>query len=72
MLDLLCLILFVWLFVKVLGLVFKVAWSLTKVLAVVLFVLSLPTLIGCLIVAGGLLLLVPIGFLGLALALLNA
>jgi len=70
--DILCTVLFVWLFIKVFGLVFKVAWSLTKVLAIILFVMALPSLIVCFIFAGGLLLLIPIGILGLAFALLNA
>ena len=72
MIEILCTILFVWLFIKVLGLVFKVAWSLTKVLATILFVMALPALIVCFIFAGGLLLLVPFGLLGLAFALLSA
>ncbi len=70
--DILCTALFVWLFIKVFGLGFKVAWSLTKVLAAILFVLALPALIICFIFAGGILLLIPVGILGLALALLNA
>ena len=37
MFEILCTILFVWLFIKVFGLVFKVAWSLTKVFATILF-----------------------------------
>ncbi|WP_295058040.1 hypothetical protein [Ruminococcus sp.] len=72
LLEILCTILFVWLFIKVLGLVFKVAWSLTKVLATILFVMALPALIVCFIFAGGLLLLFPVGLLGLAFALLSA
>ena len=72
MLEILCTILFVWLFIKVLVLVFKVAWSLTKVVAMILFVMALPALIVCFIFAGGLLLLVPVGLLGLAFALLSA
>ena len=71
MFEILCTILFVWLFIKVFGLVFKVAWSLTKVFAMILFVMALPTLILCFIFAGGLLLLIPVGLLGLAFALLS-
>lgn len=72
MIEILCTALFIWLFIKVFGLVFKVAWSLTKIIAMVLFVLALPALIVCFIIAGGFLLLIPVAFLGLALALLNA
>lgn len=70
--EILCTILFVWLFIKVFGLVFKVAWSLTKVLATIFFVTALPALIVCFIFAGGILLLLPVGLLGLAFALLSA
>lgn len=70
--DILCTALFAWLFIKGIGLVFKVAWSLTTVLAVILFVLALPALIVCFIFAGGIILLIPVGILGVALALLNA
>lgn len=72
MFEILCTILFVWLFIKVFGLVFKVAWSLTNVLATILFAMALPTLIVCFIFARGLLLLLPVGLLGLAFALLSA
>lgn len=71
MFEIICTVLFVWLFIKVLGLVFKVAWSLTKVLATILFIMALPALIVCFIFAGGLLLLIPVGLLGLAFALLS-
>lgn len=72
MFEILCTILFVWLFIKVFGLVFKVARSLTKVLATIFFVTALPALIVCFIFAGGILLLLPVGLLGLAFALLSA
>lgn len=72
MIELLCTALFIWLFIKVFGLVFKVAWSLTKIIAMILFVMALPALIVCFIIAGGFLLLIPVAFLGVALALLNA
>lgn len=50
---------------------FKVAWSLTKIIAIILFVMALPALIVCFIIAGGFFLLIPVAFLGLARALLN-
>lgn len=49
MFEIICTVLFVGLFIKVLGLVFKVAWSLTKVLATILFIMALPALIVCFI-----------------------
>ena len=72
MIELLCAALFMWLFIKVFGLVFKVAWSLTKIIAMIFVAMALPALIVCFIVAGGFLLLIPVAFLGMALALLNA
>lgn len=71
MFEIICTVLFVGLFIKVLGLVFKVAWSLTKVLATILFIMALPALIVCFIFAGGLLLLISVGLLGLVFALLS-
>lgn len=72
MIELLCTALFMWLFIKAFGLMFKVAWSLTKIIAMTFFTMALPALIVCFIVAGGFLLLIPVTFLGVALALLNA
>ena len=40
--------------------------------ALLLFVLSLPALMGCLLLAGGLVLLVPIGLIGLGIGILRA
>lgn len=72
MLDLILIVLFCWLFFKAIGLAFRVAWGLTKVVATVLFVIAVPALIGCLMFAGGLLLLVPLALIGLAFGLLKA
>ena len=66
MFELLVLVLFCWLFVKTIGLAFRVTWGLAKVVAVILFVLALPTLIGCFLVAGGILLLIPVALIGSA------
>lgn len=71
MIEILCTAIFVWLFIKVFGLMLKVAWSLTKIIAIILFVMALPALIVCFIIAGGFFLLIPVAFLGLARALLN-
>lgn len=72
MFELLVLILFCWLFVKTIGLAFRVTWGLAKVVAVILFVLALPTLIGCFLVAGGILLLIPVALIGSAWGVLKA
>ena len=72
LIEIFCTPVFIWLFIKVFGLAFKVAWSLKKIIAMILFVMVFPALIVCFIIAGGFLLLIPVAFLGLALALLNA
>lgn len=72
MFELLILIAFVWLFVKTIGLAFKVTWGLAKIVAMLLFVLALPTLVGCFLVAGGVLLLIPVALVGTACGILNS
>lgn len=72
MFELLVLIAFGWLFIKAFGLAFKVTWGLAKVVAVILFVLALPALIGCFLVAGGIALLIPVVQVGAACGILNA
>lgn len=72
MFELFVLIIFAWLFIKAVGLVFKVSWGLAKILAVIIFVLSLPTLIGCLLMASGIVLMIPIALIGTAFGLLKA
>ena len=72
MFELLVLVLFCWLFVKTIGLAFRVTWGLAKVVSMILFVLALPTLIGCFLVAGGILLLIPVALIGLAWSVLRA
>ena len=72
MFEILVTIAFIWLFIKVIGLTFKATWGLAKIVAVILFVIALPTLIGCLLLAGGLVLLIPIALVGAAFAILKA
>ena len=72
MFDILVLILFGWLFIKAVGLAFKVTWGLAKIIAVVLFVLALPTLIGCFLVVGGIALLIPVVLVASAWGILKA
>ena len=71
MFELLVLIAFVWLFVKAIKLTFKVTWGLAKAAAVVLFVLALPALIGGFLVAGGVVLLIPVALVGAACGILK-
>ena len=42
-------------------LLFKISWGVAKILAAILLVLALPILVLCLVFAGGLALLIPIG-----------
>ena len=72
MLELLTIVIFCWLSFKLLGLFFRIAWGMAKFIASVLFVIALPMLILCLIFAGGMLLLIPLGLLALALGILKS
>lgn len=72
MLEILLIILFGWLFFKGIGLAFKVTWCAAKVFATILFVIALPALIGCMLFAGGLILLLPVTLIAVAWGLLKA
>ena len=72
MLDLLMIIVFCWLFFKALGLVFRLAWGVTKLLVGLLVTAAAVTLVGGVLFAGGLVLLLPIALVGIALGLLKA
>lgn len=72
MLDLIITVLFFWLFFKAIGLTLKLTWGITKFIASLLFTIALPMLIGCLLFAGGLVILVPLGLVALALGLVKA
>lgn len=70
MFEILAVVSFIWLSIKFLGLALKLTWGLAKVFAFMLFIFSLPMLIGCVIFAGGLLLLMPIVLLLVAIGIL--
>jgi len=72
MLEFITILLFGWLFVKVLGLVFRMAWGGTKLIVSLLMAIAVPMLIGCLLFAGGLLLLIPVAIIGIAFGILKA
>ena len=63
------LFLFGWLFFHSIGL--HLTWCAAKVIAALLFAVALPVLLVCLFVAGGLLLLVPLGLIGAAFGILK-
>ena len=70
--ELIITILCIWLFFKGLGLVLRLTWGVTKFVVSLLFTIAIPLLIFCLLFAGGLVILVPLGLLGLAFGLLKA
>ena len=72
MFEILMTVAFVYLVWQFLKLTFRVTWGLAKLGALILFVLSLPALIGSLLMAGGALLLVPVGLIALAWGILKA
>ncbi len=72
MFELLILILFGWLSLKALGLGLRLTWGLAKIVAAILFVVALPTLIGCLLFAGGVILLLPLVLVAAACGVLKA
>ncbi len=72
MLELIVIVLCGWLSLKVLGLALRCAWGVAKIAASLLFTLAIPLLIGCLMFAGGLLLLIPLAMIGLAFGILKS
>ena len=72
MFELLVLILFMWLFVKAIGLTFRVTWGLAKIIAVILFALAVPALFVCLLVIGGAAILIPVALVAAAFGILKA
>ena len=72
MLDILMVMLCCWVFFKVVGLGFRVAWGTAKILASRLFAVAVPMLVLCLIFAGGIVLLLPLALAGAAFGLLRA
>lgn len=72
MFELLIVFFFIWLFFKTVKLALKVAWGAARIAASVLFTLAVPMLIGCILLSGGILLLLPIILLAAAFGLLKA
>ena len=72
MLELLTLVIFVWLLVKVIGLAFRLTWGAAKIAAGILIGLALPVLIICMLFVGGIALLIPIALIGMAFGILKA
>lgn len=72
MFELLIIALFGWIFFGSIRLMFRIAWGLAKILAVILLILALPSLIGCLLFASGILLLLPVALAVIVWGILNA
>ena len=71
MFELLVFVLFVWLFVKSIGLTFRVTWGLAKITAVILFALAVPALFVCILVIGGVAILIPVALAAAAFGILK-
>lgn len=61
-----------WLFIKGVGLAFKITWGIAKIIATILLILAAPALIICLLFAGGIVLLVPVAMVTIAFGLLKS
>ena len=71
MFELLVFVLFVWLFVKAIGLTFRVTWGVAKIIAVILFALAVPALFVCILVIGGAAILIPVALVAAAFGILK-
>jgi len=71
MFEFLIFVVFIWLAVKAITLSLRLAWGLTKGIAALLLFLALPALLGCLLFAGGVVLLLPLALLSAALGVLK-
>ena len=71
MFELLVIILFCWLSVKLIGLAFTLAWGAAKILAMLLFLIAIPALLTCWLFAGGVVLLLPLALIGGAVGVLK-
>lgn len=72
MFELLALVLFVWLFAKVIGLTFKMTWGIAKIAAAILLGLALPALFICALFVGGIALLIPVAMIAIAAGIVKA
>ena len=72
MFELLTLVFFFWLFVKVIGLTLRMTWGIAKITVSLLIGLALPVLFVSLIFIGGIALLVPIAMIAIAAGIVKA
>ena len=71
MFEILTIAIFIWLFVKSIGFMFRMTWGIAKIVASILMVVALPALIVCLIFSTGIVLLVPIVLVAIAAGILK-
>ena len=72
MFEILTLVVFVWLFIKVIGLMFRMTWGIAKITVSILIGLALPALVISLIFIGGIALLIPIAMIAIAAGIVKA
>ena len=72
MFELLIIAIFLWLFVKVIGLTLRMTWGVAKITVSLLIGLALPVLFVTLIFIGGIALLVPIAMIAIAAGIVKA
>lgn len=72
MFELLTIVIFVWLLIKVIGLALKLTWGAAKIIASILIGLAFPVLIVCFVFIGGIALLIPLAMIALAAGILKA
>ena len=60
MFEIIVVALFIWLSIKFVALSLRIAWGAAQVIGLLMFVLALPALVGCLMFAGGIILLLPV------------
>lgn len=72
MFELLITLLTVWIGFKAIGLTLRLTWGMAKIAASVLIALAFPALIGCLLFAGGVLLLIPLAMIAIAAGIVKA
>lgn len=72
MLEIIFTIIAVWLFIKAVGLAFKLTWGAAKIGAAILLALAVPAFILLAIFAGGFILLLPVALIAGAVCLLKA
>ena len=72
MIEIIFSVIAVWLFVKAIGLAFKLTWGAAKIAASILIGLAFPVLIVCFVFIGGIALLVPVVMIAIAAGILKA